>query len=330
MTNYFSKELRVSSTLTEQGKKERLLYTILSGVFFVVGGFAFWEFVYDLCNMIGAIVSGTPSQAGAQALRMLPFILIAFYLVYIGGSCYNLYMATSTEKRGKEWFKKSIVSMVWGGVIVLYVFIALCAGEYNAIVEGYVTPLFPLDALLFGLGIVGLGVAAFFYSKRLVKKGSELPVMPERQGAGTKAGKVFGTISYMMALSGFAACIYSFWVMDSAHGNVFYNIMLWLNYFVAVAMAVIYRFVYSELKAEYKKKACLELGIIVLVINAVLFILYMVAVQVQNEAPNLNAFGVLPIEFTASFNAFTVLFGLNNLLCPIIAIIKGVIKRKEN
>jgi len=326
MTN--SKSIWTKDYLEAPAKRERLFYNVLSILLFAIGAFLFWEFVYDLCNMIGSIVSGMPAQAVVQLTRVAPFTLLAIIFVYLGISTYKLYVASSAEKRIKGWKKYGIATIVLGVLTVGYVIAGIVTHKYHGIVEGYTTPLFPLDTLLLGIGVIVYGAFSIKYSAVLAKKTTLLPLSEPRKGFCKGAGDVFKAVSYMVSLASFAACIFSIWVVDWTRGNILFNVMLVINYFIPVLMAILYRFYYAEVKVELRRKASLNAGIGMLVVNVIAFAAYMVAVQIQNEAPNINAYGILPIEFTASFNAFPVIIGLNNIICPLTATIFGAKKAK--
>ena len=106
--------------------------------------------------------------------------------------------------------------------------------------------------------------------------------------------------------------------------------MLWLNFFSSFAMYAAYRYVFCELKPRYRGKASVKLGCFFLIVNVILFVLYNVTVQIWNEAPNVTVFGLLPADFTASMNIFAIVYGANNLLAPIIAIIRGALFSEDN
>lgn len=325
-TKRLTKEHFICSGLSAKGKKESLVYALLTAAAFIVGAFTFWEFLYQFCNMIGSIVSGTPTQALAQLVRMLPLVLTAVTYLFYGVALTSAFRARNQAVRGKIIARAGVTSAVLGALVLLYTLVGRFAGIYSSLVEGNPSPLYPLDHAFGGLLFIAIGLLAWRYAKALPKKGSALPESSFVRKGGTRALMV---LSYMVALCSFAACFYAFYVVDWTHGGLFFNVMLVLNYFSAFLMAAVYRFVYAEMKEEYRPQAKICLGFSFLVLNAILFGLYMLSVQLQNEAPNLNAFGILPIEFTASFNAFLPIFVLNNLVGPLVAGLKGIAAKKK-
>ena len=325
MKGLFAKENFFKADISENGKKERRFYTILTIALFVLGSFTFWEFLFEFSNMVGSVVSGTPGRAIEELQRMFPLLFTALVEIYLAMFVNAAYRAGSEKSRVKIWRANGRVTVVLGAIIAVYVVVGWITGLYGRIVEGYISPLFPLDMMFGGLLLVLFGIMSVRYAGILEGKHTAMYFTNSKTRRGHRRHTCNGWMvySYMCALCSFAACIYGIFVLDFAHGNIFYNIMLWLNYFTAFAMAVVYRFVYVELKDEYRNTASHKLGSGFLLVNIVLFALYMVSVQLENEAPNLNAFGILPVDFTASFNAFTVLYALNNLIAPLAAICRG-------
>ena len=331
MKYLFDKQSYLAADMSGKAKRENLFYTVLQIVLFLLAAFSMWEFLYELCNIIGAIVSGCPAQAVVEAVRMAPMILTAFTYVYLNIWLLRAYRAATPEKRVSAWKVNGIITAVVGLCIALYIVIGLITGEYDRLVEGFLSPLFPLDLMLGGVLFIAYGVVSFLYGRKLEKQPSELP-------CGVKFGfsivrgidKVFYFLGFCVALCSFAACVYGIWVLDWTHGAVPFNIFLWLNYFTAFLMAVSYRFVWVNLKEEFKPRAEVLLGIFFLILNILLYAGYTVCVNVWNEAPNLNAYGIVPIDFTASFNAFALVMALNNLLSPLSALIKGLIDGRKS
>lgn len=316
-----------AASLSEEGKRERLFYLILQTALFLLASFSMWEFLYELCNIIGSIVSGCPAQGIVQLVRMVPMILTAFSYVGMSIRVCRAYTAPSVEKRARIWKRGGFTTIVVGALIAAYVIIGVIVGEYEKLVEGFFTPLFPLDLCVGGFLMMFYGVLSCdIYSKKITAEGSALPCPP---ASGCVVMRVIDRVFYFLglcvSLCAFAACVYGLWVLDWTHGAVFFNVMLWLNYFTAAAMLAFYRYVFCEVKPEDRRTVQVRAGLIFFCVNLVLFALYLVSVQIYNEAPNQNAYGIIPIDFTASFNAFAVVMGLNNLLSPAAALVKGLI-----
>ena len=302
---------------------ERIFYSILSVILFGLGAFSFWDFIYALTNMAGSIVSNTASEAVVVWVRLFPMLLIAILLVYMACSVHTAFCATNQLKRASIWKRRGIVCIILGSIVCLYVIVGIITGEYEHIVEGYVTYLFPLDTIIYGVICILAGVTAVKYGGAISTKDGGYYIAPRvaRNGRIKRAVNIWLVLSYLVSLCGFAAFVYGIFVLDFSHGAIFYNIMLLLNYGVAFVMFVIYRFVYLEKSIDERDKCGACFGIVFLVINIVLFVLYTISVNIYNEAPNQNALGLLPIEFAASFNAFPFIYGTNNLIAPLCAVI---------
>lgn len=311
--------------------KEKKFYTILSLALFIGGGFLFWQFTYELSNMIGSIVSGTAIQALVELKRMLPLILTSFWTIYFAVAVIKAYRAKDEADRLHCWSRAGRTSLVWGAVIALYVIIGWLKKDYGAIIEGYVSILFPLDIMLAGIGIIFVGYLCGRYIGYLTVNHSTSSYYNylKKNGKRHKPIHFFYVISYLHSLGGIAATIYAPFVLDFMHGNILFNIVLWLNYATAAAMFLLYRFYYIELPEDKQSKAGIKIGACFTVLNLVLIALYIITTTIWNEAPNQNAFGLLPIDFTASFNAFLVLYGANNILAPLCGLIYSIIHKKN-
>lgn len=325
MENLFSGYSRFAADLGRDGLKERRFYLIISVLAFIPAAFILWEIHYELWTIIGSFASHSPDQAAVHVRRMIPLyvtgLALIFFLIYTNGA----YRAGSEHGRITKWRVGGIVMIILGAVTSLYVIIGLLTGEYARIVEGYLTPLFPLDFLLAGLLFAAMGFLSTHYSKVISRKGTELPYVNDSGLFGLRMCTfgLFRLLSLLVSLCAFAGSIWAFVVLDLAHGYLIYSIVLWLNFLTAFAMYVVYRYVFCELRAEKRPAASFRLGCIFLVINIVLFALHLLTVQIWNEAPDITAFGLLPADFLASKNLFALYFGLNNILAPLIAVIRG-------
>ncbi len=311
------KENRNVSMMNKDAKKERMFYMILFFVVYTLAAFSMFEFMYELCNIIGCIVSGTPSEAIKELIRVLPMMLTTATFILICVFTHNAYVAVSADARKHIWKKNSIAVIVLAVIMFLYIIVQYITGLFK-FVSGGPTLLYPFDILLLSCGFIAFGYFGLKYVKVLETKKTLLPFGPKVKGI----TKVFMVISFMIALFSSAAIFYSTYVMDWAHGNLFYNFMLIAAFGCAVLQFFMYKLVYCEAKNEFKVPATNKLGLKLLIFNVCIFALYLVSVEVENEAPNLNAFGLLPIEFTASFNAFLPLFGLNNIVAPLVATLR--------
>ncbi len=327
--NPMLKENRISGTLSKEAKKERVIYFTISLILFTLGSFLFFDFVYKLCNIVGAIVSATPAAALSDLKRSFPMMLLTVGVIHISIYLRCAYKAKSEGGRIKAFCVNGIISMTLGAVIFAYVFIGLINGQYAALIEGHPTLLFPLDMMVYGLLMAAHGVISFIYSIRLKKVPSALPYH-EKSGCALMRGvnSFFYGVGYLIVLFSFASICYTPFVMDFTAGNLFFNVMMTLVHLTSVCGAAFYIFVFDEADQECKTAVQKQWSAVILGVNLILLILYIVSLQSAPEAPNLNAFGLLPIEYTASVNVFTLLYALLNICAPLSAFIKSFTKRK--
>lgn len=296
--------------------KERRFYSLLSIILFIPCALCMWEFVFELCHMIGSIASNDPYRAVVELRRMFPLILTTVIYIYMSSYTFAAYRASECVKRFRIWKINGAVTIVLGAAVVAYVAYGLITGLYARFVEGFISPLFPLDLALGGAMFILCGILSINYGE-WIRSHQQVSATAEFKSY----FRLFHILSYLVGCCGFAAFVYGLFTVDFTHGNIFFNIMLLLNYFTAFLMLVIYRFVYAQKKDTAREKCRTRWAVGFLIVNIVLLALYMVSVELQNEAPGQNAFAILPIEFTASFNAFLVVYGANNILAPLAALI---------
>lgn len=313
----FKKENRLS--LSAKERKTAVFYTVFFAVFFLLSALLMWTFVCSLCHMIGSVVCSSPAQAVVEMMRMMPLYLLAWSSAGIGIAALSLGRTEKAPDRAQRFSSAGYVMIAIGAVAALWVIIGLIVGKYEKLVEGYVFPLFPLDMLLGGLLEMLLGKHALTYAKRLKKSGNPQTNSGKKDSILFRVGR---TASYILAACGFAAFFLGIFTMDWRHGNLFFNLMLLLCYASPVCMLAAYRYVTTDLTEEMRPFAQKQLSLLFLIANALLLALYLLAVQIENEAPNLNAFSVLPIEFTASFNAFLFCYPVANLVPPLVGLLK--------
>lgn len=323
----FDKANRISGLLDKEGRKEKRLYTVFSAVFFLTGSFSLWEFVYELSHMIGAIASRDPGYAEYELVRMLPATMFMLACLFCSISLHNAFIALNLRCRVKHWLFMGVFSVVIGLAIIIYIPVGIGKSMYFSLVEGFPTLLFPLDYMIAGGLLILYGIFAIAYSYKLKKKDTSLPFVVSRHPAVLrKIGKLIGILPFFVGSAGFAAAVYGLTVLDWSHGAVFFNVMLWLNFFAAFLMLFLYRTVFCELRPEGEDRiVCLKsLSVTFIVLNIVIFILYNVSVEMYNEAPNLNAFGLLPADYTSTTNVFPFIYGLNNILTPLAALLYSI------
>lgn len=307
---------------------EKKLYTYLTIIFWIPGAWMLWEFVYELSHMIGAIVCRDAAYAVYELLRMLPMTLCMICFLFSSTFLHNAFTARDLHTRTRNFKIMSIFDIVLAFVNIIYTLCGLISGRYVSLVEGFPTILYPLDTILISLLFILFGIWAYKYSEYMNAKGSDIPYVeckfnPILRGIGL----VFCFLSFLVTTCASAASVYGLFILDWRHGYIIFNILLWLNYFTAFFMYICYRFFYCT-KNNEDKPACLKkFSLSFLIANIILMALYLITVQNCPEAPAQNAFGLFPIDFTASANVFHLIYGANNILVPLWGLVYGLKKK---
>ncbi len=316
------------TTLTPQAKKQRIIYFAVSALFFVLSSFLMFDFMYQICNMLGSVVSGTPSQAIVVLKRIIPQLVLTVGLVYANIYLRCAYKATNEKNRINAFKYNGYVCGVLGVITVLYVLIGVIAKQYYSLVEGHPSPLYPLDIALGGALLIAQGVLSVLYAEKLKTTPSELPYGGLRNKYLRWVDYFFYGVAYLFILFSFASLCYAPFIMNFSQGGIFFNIMMIFVHITAIFEFIFYVFAYNEALPELKKDIQRKYSLIILAVNVLVLILYTVALQIAPYAPNNNAFGLLPIEYTASVNVFPILYSLVTVLAPLAAFLKSLIKTK--
>lgn len=303
--------------------KENRLYTILTVIFWVLGAWMLWEFVYELSHMIGAIVCRDAAYAIYELLRMLPMTLCMVAILFFNMFLLNAYIAKDIKARAGNWKLISVFAMIFGIAVIIYVIAGLISGRYISIVECFPTLLYPLDTILLAIIFIIGSVWAWKYSGYQTSGSEAATTLPfavcRFNPVLRNIGRFFCFISFLISICAFAATCYGPFILDWCHGYVLFNIVFWLIYFSAFFMYFCYRFIYCNKNNEDKPAFLKKYSLIFLAANIILMILYVIIVNNNVEAPAQNAFGLLPIDFTASANVFHLIYGANNILVPLFA-----------
>lgn len=326
----FNRDHFTYSGFDAKAKKQSLVVTIAMIVVFIIAALCTFNFFYVICDVIGSIVSGSPDCAIRDLVRSLPILLTLLGLVHIFVSLHYTHRNVSDEKRTKGISYNSIASIVFGGATILYVIVGAIAGVYSSLVTGYPSILYPLDALLGGLLIVAIGVLSLLWNKKFQSKFPYL--VPNRANTAKGVEKLFHHffvgIWTLVALYGLSAVINSTYIVDWTHGHVFYSVMLVLMFALPVFYLMIWEFYYNELKEENRNDMLL-VSISGIALSVVIVGLYALAYNLDPQAPDLACFGILPVDYTASVNAGTYIYGIANLVIPVTALIKALIANKK-
>ena len=183
--------------------------------------------------------------------------------------------------------------------------------------------------MLYALLFVCIGVFALLYRKKFQEK---LPfIVPNRAPVVSKArfGYCFAVAIWMLiALFSFAAFWLGLFIIDFLHGYQAYSIALLLVFFVNALFMCVWEFYYNELKEEARKQVLLPLALIGLGVSVCAAAFYFIALGFNLDGPANVGFGVLPVAFAASVNIATMLVVATPLIVSVVALIKGLLRRK--
>lgn len=308
-----------------KGNNEQKLYSLLSVILWVFASFALWEFVCELSHEIGAIVSKDPEYAVGEVLRMMPHTLLLVGALFAELFLNNAFTAVNLEARVKNWKIMGRFLIIVSAINVLYVCVGVATGIYFGFVEGSPTALYPLDAVLCALIF---GFCGFFFNKYaagLKEKGSSISFAKEGTNGAVRAIlRTFGFLGMLLSNYAFASWVYSFFEMDYTHGGVFLNLCVFINYFIPVAMFFVYRFVYLSKEDEDKPDYLKTVSLWFLVINIASLALYILASKIYFDALSTNCPGLFPADNISSAYLFPLIYGINNILTPLVSFACGV------
>ena len=314
-------------------KKQRLHSAMASAcliIFFVLSAFTFMNFLYCLADCAGSIVCASADVALKDALRSMP-IFLSFFLS-LGGllTAHAFYRNESPERLKKSVMKHSFIVIAIGAVIIIYTIIMRIAGRYLSLVEGAPSPLYPLDAVLYAVFFIALGVCAVLYVKKYSDK---FPYTgPSRAPTVKKARFIYNvglTLWLLVSLYGFCGFFYSFFMVDFSHGYLFYTLAAMLVSLAALCSIAVWEFYYNNLKAEKRGELLLPLSIVSLGASVIVAIIYFVALRLNLDGPSNVGFGLLPIAFAANVNITILIVVITPVVVSVTALIKGLTTRKK-
>lgn len=312
MINPFIKENRIYSTLSNEQKQKNIFYKFVITIIFIINSFVMYEFVFDIANIIGSIICGSYFQAFSVLFRMIPIILLNIALIHLNISIRHSYKNNINSLR-----INSVITIIFGFIIIIYIIFGVLFGKYHSLVEGYPSILFPLDILLTGIALIIFGVLINKYyqnnrTTNINKTKINISLL------------IFKIVLYMISLSSFAMLCYYPFVVDFTNGGIFYNIMLFFVIACQVIELLFEIIVMDEIKDECKKIISFKSYLIMLIINIIIFVIYIISVTITPWAPNLNSFGLLPLDYLASFNIFLIVYFIGIIIGPLIKLITSI------
>lgn len=329
MKKFFDKENFLVSTFDQKQKKQSLFVSVALLVFFVISSLTFFNMLYAFSDIVGSIVSGSADVAIKDLLRSLPLFLTFFMSLWTVLLLQASFRNVSEERREKSLFKDAICLLAFAAVNFIYVLVMRFAGTFLSLVEGSPSPFYPLDSILFSLIFVAIGVLTILYLKKWKEK---LPyVVPGREIAKKLRGLycLFITLWMLFALFALSGSIFSLFIYDFKHEYPFYGIMVVIAYLLSPLFLGVWEFYYNELKEEKKKEFLLPLALAGLCLSVLVVALYFVSLGTNLDAPSNAGFGMFPVAFAASVNIATMLTVATPLIVSVVAVIKGLLLRKQ-
>ena len=330
MKKFFDKENFLVSSFEKKAKAQSFVLAIAILLVFLITSFVFMNTLYVFADELGSIVSGNPDVAIKDFLRSLPIYLSLFCSIWTLLLLHATFRRVNDEKWHRSLKKDAICLLAFGGVSILYVLVGLIVGEYSSIVEGSPSAIYPLDSILYSLVFIAIGVFVLVYLKKLEEK---IPyVVPGRTDIVTKARPVyciFVTFWMLIALFGLSGGLYSIFIYDFKHEFVFFGIAVILAYLISPIQLCAWEFFYNEIKPEKKKEMLLPLSLVSLGCSVTTVALYMISLSTGLDAPSNAGFGMFPVAFAASVNIATLIMVFTPLIVSVVALIKGLILRKQ-
>lgn len=197
-------------------KKVNILTLTFESLFFILSSISLYYFTAILCNEVGSDFRGLPRMLPAVVLLLLP--LYSLFVIHLASRPRNEKKAYSTLIVNGAIL--SVISLI----LVIYVCIQIGIGKvYSSPVEGYPSPLFPIDLVIGCILFAFLGLALFLLGKRLKKREMLLwAVVPSNKKLPTRIVlSIFNSL--LIILSGYflGALIISLGSFDHSFNHVF-------------------------------------------------------------------------------------------------------------
>ena len=307
MKKIFDRSNFVLSELGGKQKRQSAFVTLCVVGFFLLSAVTFMNFLYCISDCIGSIVCASADVALRDALRSMPIFLTFFVSLSGLMVSHTFYRNESREILAKKAKKHAWIGIVLSALIIVYTVAMRIAGRYLSLVEGAPSPIYPLDAIIFAVAFIALGVIVLAY----IKKNSQSQIF-------------FRTFWMLVALYGFCGFFYSLFIVDFQNGYVFYSVAMMLVSLVAFLTIAVWELFYNNLKIEKRKEFTLPLALVSLAVSVAATVVYFIALKGNLDGPSNVGFGILPIAFSASVNFATLLVVAMPLIVSVTAVIKGL------
>lgn len=311
----------------EHARRNIFIFIPIMVLAFIFAGFAFFESLRMICNILGAIVCKAPYQALDHLIRCGSSIILFSGSIYFATYIYRLFFYDEVRQQ-KVQKKGAITLIVFGSIGLIYFIVGFATGLYKAY-EGYPTLIYPIDMVILAVAFIGLGVF-FLIDKKIVKAFSvsgliECPNVSKPLKGLRVASFVFEYLIACFSIYGVIMCGFIFdWRVYPLWGIVFFLIM------VEFLLTFGYQFLVSPfLEKDVRRKISFQLSILAFLISFVLVILNTISVFFYNNIACEVANGLLVISFTASFNVEYYIFTIALLVPPILMFNRNFPEKKK-
>jgi hypothetical protein len=296
-----------------------LTLRILEAVSFIVAGLAFFTLVSSLGNWIG-------SSVDVKSL-MAPYWLSVVLLIYFVFAFHLVLFPESERKLALTRKVNGVILAAFSFVAALLIIVYVATGRYGGIVEGLVTPLFPLDFLISDLLLCAIGVYwAIRGSKGKVSP--EVRYYPYRYGKARKVvSSVFRGLWTLFALYFTAGFLLFIFIANYGSPSWWSGLFMWILMGVPSGLLVYREFFYRD--EVHTAAGDVRRSAVCLMAACLATLLFLVALLVNRNFIVEDATGLFFLDFTKSWNAAPYFMSLTALLPPLVAFIDSLIKAKK-
>lgn len=298
---------------------KRITFLAVEAIVFVLASWVFFTFVSSVFNAVGSAIDVKP--------LMLPYWLSVVVLIYFLVA-YHLYLFPESEAKLLKTLRvNGIVLGALSFIAALLLIVYVAIGRYNSLVAGNVTPLFPLDFIIFDLAIAGLSVWAAIAGFKN-KTPAETVYFPYKYGKVRKVvSSVFRGLWLPFALYFTACFVLNIFIGNYGSSSWWAMLFLWILCGVPAGLAAFREWFYRGKAHSLLEERKTALVCLIVALSSALLMFIGLAV-----VPNFiveNATGLFLLDYMKSWNAAPYLSTLTAVVPPLVAFISSF-KGKKN
>jgi hypothetical protein len=293
----------------------------LETALFILTSLVMTNFVASVTNFVGSTDN--------VLKRMLPYYVSVVSLIYLLFVT-HLAIFPKSEKKLKLTYKVnglvlSVIALA-GAILILT---RVIDGEYSSFVSGVITPLFPLDAFLWDLVIVGIGIYLAIKGFRF-KPDPNQPYFPYEHGLARKIfGSFFRGLYTLVALYFTGAFLVYIFIANYGSSTWFAMLSLWLLLSVPGGLLFYHDWFYKKSqprdKSEQKK-----ISLVALAIAGGMVLVFVICLLVKRNFIVEDATALFLIDYMKSWNLVPYLASLMALLPPLVAFLSTIGKKSQS